>query len=45
MGGPGPGGNCPADPTACFGCILDPTMCPSGLDPTTCLGCLFPTGP
>lgn len=34
------GGMCPADPLECFGCILDPSLCPAGLDPTTCQTCI-----
>lgn len=38
--GSGGGGTCPADPTECFLCLLDPSFCMGGLDPTTCQGCL-----
>ena len=34
-------GNCPSDPTACFSCIIDPTMCPTGLDANSCFACIF----
>lgn len=34
------GGNCPADPTECFLCILEPTFCPAGLDEATCTACI-----
>jgi hypothetical protein len=37
-------GTCPADPNACFGCILDPSQCPSGLDANTCLTCILNGG-
>jgi len=37
----GGGGNCPADPTECFLCILDATLCSAGLDPTTCQTCIL----
>lgn len=41
-GGSGSGSgsaNCPSDTTACFGCVLDPSLCPAGLDADTCLQC------
>jgi len=34
-------GNCPADLTPCFSCIVDPTMCPTGLDSNSCLACII----
>lgn len=39
--GGGGGGQCPADPTECFFCILDPSLCTNGLDPTTCQTCVL----
>jgi hypothetical protein len=40
--GSGSGSNtmCPSDPFACFGCMLDPMLCPAGLDQTACQACL-----
>lgn len=35
------GGTCPADPLECFGCLLDPTLCPPGLDENTCAACIL----
>ena len=32
--------NCPSDVTVCFACLIDATMCPSGLDATSCLTCI-----
>ena len=40
-GGGGGGGACPTDPTACLGCLLDPSLCPSGLDANTCTNCIL----
>ena len=37
-------GSCPTDPNACIGCLLDPSMCPSGLDSNTCLTCILNGG-
>jgi len=33
------GGTCPADPTECVLCLLDPMFCPAGLDQATCTAC------
>jgi hypothetical protein len=37
-------GNCPSDVTQCFACIVDATMCPTGLDATSCLTCIINGG-
>ena len=37
-------GMCPSDPTQCLGCIIDPTMCPTGLDQNACIACIFGGG-
>jgi len=42
--GGGSGGACPANQQDCFGCILDPTMCPSGHDMNSCLNCILGGG-
>jgi hypothetical protein len=31
---------CPSDPTECFLCMLDPSLCLGGLDQNACLTCL-----
>jgi len=37
-------GTCPTDQQVCLTCILDSTMCPTGLDMNTCLTCLLNGG-
>lgn len=34
------GGNCPADPLECFGCLIEPSLCPAGLDQAACEACI-----
>ncbi len=38
--GSGTSTTCPSDPTECFLCMLDPSLCLGGLDQNTCLSCL-----
>lgn len=38
------GGTCPADPTECLLCLVDPLFCPSGLDQATCQACALGGG-
>jgi hypothetical protein len=37
----GGGGTCPTDPTECFLCVFDATLCANGLDQNTCTACLL----
>ncbi|MBA3393368.1 MAG: hypothetical protein H0T89_12025 [Deltaproteobacteria bacterium] len=34
------GGTCPADPLECFGCLIEPSLCPPGLDQNICAACI-----
>ncbi|MGE0545681.1 MAG: hypothetical protein AB7O24_09185 [Kofleriaceae bacterium] len=34
---------CP-DPTVCLACVLDPTLCPTGVDPDLCAACALGGG-
>jgi hypothetical protein len=41
-GGGGGSVTCPADPLECFGCFIDPSLCPPGHDEASCTACIFP---
>lgn len=41
------GGNntaCPSDPFSCFGCLIDPILCPAGHDQNSCTECTLGGG-
>lgn len=40
----GGGGQCPTDPTVCILCLLDMSLCPSGMTQATCQACALGGG-